>query len=441
MDTRLLRRGIIFLSCLSLLSFSISGNAQSKGIAFKHSSQWWRNGATLDLDFLNNRYYVNGATYGSVSSLVSGLSGSFTRGSTATYIDSTGTMQTAASNVPRIDYDPVTLASSGLLVEGAATNLCTYSTAIGGTNWSNFNPSTNTLNAAVAPDGTTTATNTQNTNANSGGVMQGISISAAAGTYYTLSVWAKYAASSSAGGVYLAFRQSGGANGMSQTQTAIPVSGKWQRYQFSTTQDFADRTTLNIVIGNANATGLAAADTAGTNLLVWGAQLEAAATASSFIPTTASSASRSADALSLPTASWLNATAGTLLVNQQYTSNVTCYDPIIGVSQADSFGIQYQGPYGNNITNFVNGSASASSGSLSSSGVYRTASTYSSTQNQISRNGSAAVSNATSKSLTNATTLYIGRDFNSSRSYSKHVNRVVYFGIEMPAASLADFTR
>ena len=54
----------------------------------------------------------------------------FTRASTATYFDSTGTMQTAATNAPRWDYDPVTLGLRGLLIEEARTNVLLRSAAL-----------------------------------------------------------------------------------------------------------------------------------------------------------------------------------------------------------------------------------------------------------------------------------------------------------------------
>lgn len=47
----------------------------------------------------------------------------FTRSSGGTYWDASGTMQTAGNNTPRYDYDPVTLAFRGLLIEGQRTNL------------------------------------------------------------------------------------------------------------------------------------------------------------------------------------------------------------------------------------------------------------------------------------------------------------------------------
>ena len=64
----------------------------------------------------------------------------FTRSSTATFVGSNGLIQTAAVNAPRFDYDPVTLAAKGLLIEEQRTNITLHSgvtaanwTAIGGT--------------------------------------------------------------------------------------------------------------------------------------------------------------------------------------------------------------------------------------------------------------------------------------------------------------------
>jgi hypothetical protein len=47
----------------------------------------------------------------------------FTRASTATYTNSAGVNTSAAVDAPRIDYDPVTLACRGLLIEEQRTNL------------------------------------------------------------------------------------------------------------------------------------------------------------------------------------------------------------------------------------------------------------------------------------------------------------------------------
>lgn len=47
----------------------------------------------------------------------------FTRSTTATFVGSDGLIQTAAINAPRFDYNPVTLAPNGLLIEEQRVNL------------------------------------------------------------------------------------------------------------------------------------------------------------------------------------------------------------------------------------------------------------------------------------------------------------------------------
>lgn len=55
----------------------------------------------------------------------------FTRNSIATYFDETGTMRTAIANQPRFDHDPVTGESLGLLIEQTRTNLISNSQMVG----------------------------------------------------------------------------------------------------------------------------------------------------------------------------------------------------------------------------------------------------------------------------------------------------------------------
>lgn len=73
-------------------------------------------GASLNLSFMS----------GSLDPRVT-----FTRASTATYFDATGTLQTAAANAPRWDYDPVTHVLRGMLVEEGRTNVLLNSATLG----------------------------------------------------------------------------------------------------------------------------------------------------------------------------------------------------------------------------------------------------------------------------------------------------------------------
>ncbi|MEH7827100.1 phage head spike fiber domain-containing protein [Gemmobacter denitrificans] len=76
-----------------------------------------------------------------------------TRAGSATYVDASGVLQTAASNVARLDYATGTRA---LLVEPAGANAWTYSQEIDNAAWTKTR-TTVTANAGNAPDGTATA--------------------------------------------------------------------------------------------------------------------------------------------------------------------------------------------------------------------------------------------------------------------------------------------
>ena len=79
----------------------------------------------------------------------------FTRASTATYVDRSGVVRPSAVNQPRSN-------EHGLLIEHQRTNLLLHSTdlsnAVWGLNSGGGNSITRTANAAIAPDGNTTAT-------------------------------------------------------------------------------------------------------------------------------------------------------------------------------------------------------------------------------------------------------------------------------------------
>lgn len=76
--------------------------------------------APLDISFL-----TPGSLDGRITFTRAGALG------TATYFDITGTMQTAAANTPRWDYDPVTHVLNGVLIEEQRTNVLLNSATLG----------------------------------------------------------------------------------------------------------------------------------------------------------------------------------------------------------------------------------------------------------------------------------------------------------------------
>jgi hypothetical protein len=238
----------------------------------------WRNARavpSLDLRFADNKSLVDAVTG---ASLVT-----FTRASDGTYVDSAGVLQTAATDVPRFDHNPTTGESLGLLVEEQRTNLLTYSEQFDNAAWTN-NSSSEQADAAVAPDGTTTAdklieNNTTNVH---GFARGGGSESLVNGTVYTFSVYAKAAERTF---VYLQalstftktyFNLSTGvvsATGAGHTPSIIALANGWYRCAITFTSDTTNNSIRAIGMSAVSGTESYAGD--GTSgLFLWGAQLE-----------------------------------------------------------------------------------------------------------------------------------------------------------------------
>lgn len=225
----------------------------------------------------------------------------FTRSSTATYFDSNGVLQIAAANQPRYDYDPVTLQLRGLLVEEQRTNLLVRSAEFDNASWTK-DAGTVTANAATAPDGTLTADKyiPDATNVGTHRVRQlttnttaahSISFYAKADGYNWIKVrlaaqFVNFNISTGAIG------QSIGGSGVIQsvgngwyrcTANLAPGSANGLAYIYASTTDDA----------NADTTAFAGNGTSG--IFIWGAQLEAGAFATSYIPTTTAAVTRAGD--------------------------------------------------------------------------------------------------------------------------------------------------
>ena len=282
-----------------------------------------RGGATLSLDFINNDNVLDSRI-------------TFTRASSATYYNSAGTLVSAAINVPRFDYNPSTLAARGLLIEEQRTNLLLQSADFG-TSWS-ASRGTVTTNGLVAPDGTTTGDTFAGNGAVGGtqGVFQSALVSSS--TAYSMFVYAKAGTTS-----WITIQGFDGTttprawfditngtvgtveSGMSNGQI-VSVGNGWFRCSVVRTTGVA-AISLRTLIGLATANGVEATSSFLT-MNLWGAQTEAGAFATSYIPTTTAAATRSQDVATMTGtnfSSWYNATQGTLIA--EATPNVPSTNP------------------------------------------------------------------------------------------------------------------
>lgn len=243
-------------------------------------------------------------------------------------------VQTVASAyyAPRFDYDPVTLAPRGLLIEEQRVNLLLYSEQFDNVLWIKGN-TTVTANATTSPDGTVDADKlTENTANAVHDVSQVAVVLAASGATYSLSVFLKAAERSFA---FVGFTGAAmnapfvsvdlttgvvtAVNGTVASSSSTAFGNGWWRVTITATTI----TTGNVTPGvRVSADGLWAnriyTGDGTSGLFLYGAQTELGAFATSYIPTVASTVTRAADNASMTGtnfSSWYNASEGTIVTN------------------------------------------------------------------------------------------------------------------------------
>ena len=252
-------------------------------------------GVTLDLNFMNP---------GTLDPRIT-----FTRASTAAYIDVNGFIQMAATNAPRWDYDPVTHALRGVLIEEQRTNIALQSGNLADPAWSTFNQTAiapvQTANQTTAPDGTLTGTRVVYpavTGAGSASVIQQLTTFTA--NSYVFSVWLKGAAGGEQ--IYLNLNVNGFIN-----SARLVLTTQWQRFSVVAT---AVAGVAGYAIG-ADLRGGTATNTPAQTIYAWGAQAEQGGFQTSYIGTTSAAVTRAVDsAVVLPAnMGWFTSPGGSWL--------------------------------------------------------------------------------------------------------------------------------
>ncbi len=275
---------------------------------------------SLGMDFTNGttgRYTLNGTVYTSLASFLAASSGTFSRASVGTYYDSIGTLQTASSGTPRFDYDPVTHAAKGILIEEQRTNILTYSDQINNAAWTKSGLGV-AINSIIAPDGTLSADKITPDASNTFHYFkQNYAFGSAT---YTASIYMKMAENRY--GV-VSFNNTG--VGVFDLQTGTVVSGSgalmtsvgngWYRCTMTVTT-YGTATQIEFSgLSTPSWTAFTGDTTSG--IYVWGAQLESGAFPTSYIPTTTAAVPRAGDALFMPTTGWYNQSEGAFFAHTQ----------------------------------------------------------------------------------------------------------------------------
>jgi hypothetical protein len=241
-------------------------------------------------------------------------------------------LQTAAAGVARFDHNPITGESLGLLIEEQRANLVLRSEEFDNASWTKTRASV-VSNAAIAPDGTLTGDKIiANTDDNFHNVYQLHTVTA--NTNHCVTLFAKAGEYS---GVRLRFGKNSspstrigvivnlltgaitnsdaGAPTSVAVRSATSVGNGWYRIAISGIFDTTSTDGI-LLIEPVNNSGSAFFPGDGfSGIFIWGAQLEAGAFPTSYIPTVASQVTRSADAASMTGAnfsSWYRADQGAL---------------------------------------------------------------------------------------------------------------------------------
>ena len=304
---------------------------------------------TLNLDFANSQSLDKRIT--------------FSRGSIGTRVNRNGLIETIPANQPRFDFDPISGECRGLLIEEQRTNLVTNSTGPTFTGLSGINTTTD---GTQAPDGSnaivyipTTGTPYHASNANFCTIdLDAVGIATGSTYDVTYSMWIKDYNNSDLGVYFVtqadisntspsyalrlakpksASWTGGGSLGTGWTRNyekVVPYPNGWYRFIQSyryTRQTSYNRLAFYIqVFNNRNAQFYNGDGTSGIHM--WGPQVERGAFETSYIPTSGSQVTRSADNASMTGtnfSSWYNQTESTIFCKFNAYNNIGAGQKII----------------------------------------------------------------------------------------------------------------
>ncbi|MBI2236356.1 MAG: hypothetical protein HYU60_05290, partial [Magnetospirillum sp.] len=373
------------------------------------------------------------------------------RAGSATRVNASGLIEAVPANVLRRDFDPVTLACKGWLIEEARINSFTYSEQIDHANWTKAR-ATVSADATTAPDGSATADKLVEDTTASATHETSQAVNFTSGTAYTFSVFAKAGGRSKFAMVY-----SGAVSGNqtvvfdlsavtatvtngAPTGTIKEYGNGWYRCTMTATASSTAANGCYVRLcdgsGNVSYTGDGA-----SGLHLWGAQLEAGAFATSYIPTTSGSATRNADVLTVATSGFaLNAGEGTVfaafdcLSAGVQTEIMRLYDGVGGGvtlfrSAADAL-----------VWDYSSQQVSISN-AIAANTTIKAAATYKATGAVLCVNGADPVVKADSAVPTGITTLALSGAAGGGLSYlNGHIRQIVYFPRVLSNAELQALT-
>ena len=368
----------------------------------------------------------------------------------ATYVGSDGYIASASNNQARFDYDPVTLACKGLLIEEARTNLFTYSSDY--TNDWTLTKLTS-FGTTTSPDNTNTGYKlVPNTDSATHSVSQTIALTS--GTTYTFSVYAKAAEKtnlqlriSTTNDIQITFNVDTGEikSTVAGTGTITDVGNGWYRCTATATCTSTASLALRIYVAEGDNTTLTYAGNDVDGLYIWGAQLEVGAFPTSYIPTTTAALTRNADVATMTGTNfsdWYNQSQGTLF-QQSIVLSTSGTKRLFNLSDGTDTNRIYLGAVSSGAFTVVNASsfeASLSAGAVTANTMFKTTGTYN-TNYAIMATNAMLSSSDTSVTLPTLSQANLGSNGNATSFMNGWLQKVSYWPTQLTSAEVRAFSK
>ena len=340
---------------------------------------------------------------------------------------------------PRFDYDPVTLAPKGLLLEEQRTNLMTWSDDFSNVVWNKLASVTVTANTITSPDGTSNADTIE-----SAGAAQVIyqTATVTANTVYTASVYVKLGTMLVSEYKIAIYNATAGAFiAIDITPTAVVSSSTWTRIDYTFTTPVG---CLSVRFYPVRITA-----TVKATVYLWGAQLEAGAFPTSYIPTTSAAATRAADNASMTGtnfSSWYNQSEGTMVCSSDspQTTTTAAMNWYLTNNTVDNVMINRKN-LSNTISNaVVVGNVAqgdiASGTTISANTVVRSAFSYKLNDLAISVNG-ASIGSDNLANIPTVEKLFLGSNASAGQVLNGHIQSIRYYPRRLANGDLQRLTR
>ena len=352
------------------------------------------------------------------------------RASTKYVLDENGDLSQVAANTPAFEYN-ADGTYKGMLVEDQRENICLQSEDFSTTWLSGVNTTVSAV-TETTPDGDSTSKSVKIGDDNStgtGSVVVRQDITVTGGETYTASIFLK------ADGLAFARLSIDEYDGVTNGTQYFGLSGSgslgtasnlddskieaypndWYRCSVTWTQGAAD-TEFKFRIYVANSISSSTVDLDNTSsIFAWGVQVELGANASSYIPTTTTSVTRSADDISKTSAStYVGQTAGTVYV-EATIDNIIANANIITVSDGtDDNIVRITFNANADMRMYVKGGTTSIINDVETivAGTYKFAIVYSGSDTRVYRNGVQLSSSTTSLTFTSSVDeIDIGQSF------------------------------